>query len=92
MITVDYELRDSEPFRISNYLTNVGKLIPKLIIRNESDEDLATWGLRSAGCQVVYDRLKAEHADFETMKIELQKWYNKDEGQGLFKELISILK
>jgi hypothetical protein len=36
--------------------------------------------------------LKSEHADFETIKIELQKWYNKDEGKELFKELASLLK
>lgn len=91
LITVDYELRDSEPFRINNYLTNGGKSIPKLIIRNEAGKDLATWGPRPAGCQVIYDKLKSEHADFETMKIELQKWYNKDEGKELFEELGIIL-
>jgi len=92
LITVEYELRDSEPFRINNYLTHGGKSIPKLIVRNESGEDLATWGPRPAGCQVIYDKLKVEHADFETMKIELQKWYNKDEGKELFEELKFILK
>jgi hypothetical protein len=92
LITVHYELRDSEPFRITNYLTHGGKSIPKLIVQSNSGEDLATWGPRPDRCQVIYDKLKSEHADFETIKIELQKWYNKDEGKELFKELASLLK
>lgn len=91
LITVDYELRDSAPFRINNYLTNGGKSIPKLIIKNEFDADLATWGPRPAGCQIVYDGLKAEQADFEKIKIELQKWYNKDEGKEIMNELSELL-
>ena len=92
LISIDYELRDSEPFRINEYLTNGGKSIPKLIIRNERGEDLVTWGPRPAACQVLYDRLKAENADFETVKIELQKWYNKDEGKEIKHELSGLLK
>jgi len=92
LIHVTYELRDSEPFRINKYLTNGGKSIPKLIIQNNLGEDLATWGPRPAGCQVLYDQLKAENADFETMKIELQKWYNHNEGKDILEELVAILK
>ncbi len=92
LIKVDYELRDSEPFRINTYLTNGGKSIPKLIVRDETGKDLATWGPRPAACQAVYDKLKEEKADFETLKIELQKWYNKDEGRGTLTELSALLK
>jgi hypothetical protein len=92
LISVDYELRDSEPFRINTYLTNGGKSIPKLIVRNESGEDLVTWGPRPADCQIIYDQLKVDNADFETIKIELQKWYNKNEGKEIFEELATLLK
>lgn len=92
LITVDYELRDAEPFRIKEYLTNGGKSIPKLIVRNAAGEDLATWGPRPAGCQVIYDKLKAEQADFETIKIELQNWYNADKGKEIMQELYELLK
>ncbi len=92
LITVNYELRDSEPFRINNYLTNGGKSIPKLIIQNNADEDLTTWGPRPADCQILYDKLKAENVDFETMKIELQKWYNHNEGKAIQEELGALLK
>lgn len=89
-ITVSYELRDSEPFRINNYLTNGSKSIPKLIIRDADGKDLATWGPRPAGCQVLYNQLMADKADFETVKTALQHWYNKDAGKGVQEELLNL--
>lgn|SRR5690606_3649817 len=91
LITTDYELRDSPPHRINDYLTRGGKSIPKLIIRNAAGKDLATWGPRPAGCQLLYDQLMLENSDFETVKTELQNWYNKDKGQQIMEELSEII-
>lgn len=90
LIHVEYELRDSEPFRINEYLTNASKSIPKVIFRNAEGKDLATWGPRPAGCQEVYTRLTAENADFETVKTEIQKWYNADKGVEMQRELAGV--
>ncbi|MDH4473310.1 MAG: thioredoxin family protein [Fluviicola sp.] len=91
LITVEYELRDQEPFQINNYLTNGGKSIPKLIIRNQKGDDLATWGPRPADCQILYGKLSAEKADFETVKVALQKWYNENKGKDIQEEILQIL-
>jgi hypothetical protein len=91
LIQVDYELRNAEPFRINQYLTNGGKSIPKLIIQDGNGNDLDTWGPRPAACQVLYDELKESKADFEQVKIELQKWYNHDEGKEILKELGEVI-
>lgn len=91
LITVDYELRDSPPFRINEYLTNGSKSIPKLIIRDSQGNDLATWGPRPAGCQQLFDQLKTDGADFETQKVVLQQWYNADKGQSVQAELAQLL-
>ncbi len=91
LITVSYELRDSEPFRINDYLTNGGKSIPKLVIRDSEGKDLATWGPRPAACQEIYSKLTAEKADFEKVKTELQHWYNADKGVGVQEELSNLL-
>lgn len=91
-ITVSYELRDSEPLRINEYLTNGGKSIPKLIIRDKEGNDIATWGPRPADCQKVYDTLMAEKADFEKVKTELQIWYNLNKGKDIQEELVELLK
>jgi len=91
LISVEYELRDSLPFRINQYLTNGSKSIPKLIMRDGEGRDLAVWGPRPAACQLLYDRLKAEGADFETQKVELQNWYNADKGQSVQQELCELI-
>lgn len=83
--------RDTAPFMIDDYLTNGGKSVPKLIVRDRNDNDLFTWGPRPKDCQKLYAELKANEADFEEMKIELQKWYNKDKGQSIQKELDELI-
>jgi hypothetical protein len=92
-ISIHFELRDSEPNRINDYLTNgKSKAIPKLIIQNNEGKDLAVWGPRPVACQIIYDELLGENADLETIKTELQLWYNKDEGKEIMSELSSLLK
>ena len=91
LISVDYELRDAEPFRIDDYLTGGSRSIPKLIIRDSQGADLATWGPRPVECQKLFDRLRAENADFEQQKIATQQWYNADKGQSVQAELEAIL-
>lgn len=85
-------LRDTEPYMIEDYLTNGGKSIPKVVIRNEKEEDLYTWGPRPKEAQELYQKLVDEKADFEKMKIDLQKWYNTDKGVKIQQEFIALLK
>jgi hypothetical protein len=92
MISVSYELRDSEPFRIENYRTNGTLSIPKLIILDENGNDLATWGPRPAECQKMFEKLKAEKATFEKIKEEIQQWYNSNKGLEIQKELALLVK
>lgn len=91
LLSYDLQLRDSEPFLINDYLTNGTKSIPKLVVRNEQGDDLFTWGPRPAAAQQLMDRLKAANVDFETMKIELQNWYNEDKGKSMQAELKGLL-
>ncbi len=74
LIKTVYELRDSEPFRINDYLTNGGKSIPKLIIKDEDGNDLGTWGPRPEECQAFFQKFVDEKADFDKMKEALQIW------------------
>lgn len=91
LISVTYELRDSEHHRIHSYLTNGGKSIPKLVIRNAENGDIAVWGPRPAKCQEVYATLTAQKADLETLKTGLQNWYNADKGKEIQAELSALL-
>jgi hypothetical protein len=91
LINVSYVLRDTEPFLIDQYLTRGSRSIPKLIIRNKEGRDLAVWGSRPAGCQLLYDKLLSENTDVGQKKIALQKWYNEDKGQSFQLELLDLL-
>jgi len=88
LIKVIYCLRDTEPFLIDKYLTKGSKSIPKFIIADNKGHDLAVWGPRPLGCQLLYDKLLDEHVELEQKKIALQKWYNQDKGQSLQLELL----
>lgn len=91
LVKLDIQLRDSEPFLIEQYLTRGSKSVPKLIIRDENGQDLLVWGPRPAKSQELYDRLKAEQADDEELKLQLQWWYNEDKGVSLQQELFESL-
>jgi hypothetical protein len=90
-ITLELQLRDSEGSEIDSYLTNGGKSIPKLIIRDTQGNDLHVWGPRPQACQVLFDELKQQNKTFEDQKIALQKWYNEDKGITLQEEICDLL-
>lgn len=92
LIAVSYELRDSEPFRINDYLTLGGKSIPKLVIQDAAGNDLGSWGPRPKDSQNLYARLIAEKAEFEKIKTEIQHWYNTNKGEDLQNELTALVK
>lgn len=92
LINLTFELRDSAPFSIEKYLTNGAKAIPKLVIRDEHGNDLATWGPRPAGCQALYTELKARNAAFDEVLTAVQNWYNSNKGKEIQEELTKLLK
>ncbi|MCF6405481.1 thioredoxin family protein [Chitinophaga filiformis] len=93
LITLDIQLRDSEPYLINSYLTgaNKSKSIPKLIIRNSAGQDLMVWGPRPQENQELFEQMKGDERDMEEIKLRLQKWYNDDKGRSLQHELLEAL-
>ena len=92
LITVEYQLRDSPPFLIEQYLTNgVSKSIPKLIIAGKNQKNLLVWGPRPLQCQLLFNQLIQDHVEMEQKKIALQKWYNEDKGESFQLELLALL-
>ncbi|GAA3924100.1 thioredoxin family protein [Chitinophaga oryziterrae] len=92
-IRLDLQLRDTPPLLIEHYLTgpNQSRSIPKLIIRNDDGNDLLVWGPRPLACQQLYNRLRAEQAEDEETKLQLQNWYNHDKGKSFQQELLTAL-
>lgn len=90
-IEFDIQLRDSKDSLIDQYLTNGGKSIPKLIIRDERGNDIAVWGPRPEKLQALFLQMQADDAEFSDIKETMQKWYNEDKGAELQQELVSLL-
>lgn len=85
-------LRDTETDWIDNYLTNGGRSIPKLIVRDKNGNDLFTWGPRPKACQELVEELKDNGTNGATSKKLIQEWYNKDNGRSVQRELIELIK
>lgn len=88
LIDFKIELRDNGKNMIDSYLTNGGKSIPKLIVRNEKGEDLFTWGPRPAACQQIYYNFKQTDLPILEKHKRIQTWYSKDKCVSLQAELI----
>jgi hypothetical protein len=92
-ISLKIQNRDTEKSEIDNYLTNGGRSIPKLIVRNSSKNDLFVWGPRPKEAQDLYLDQKDDSSKSATeKKAELQSWYNKNKGEMLQREIAEHLK
>jgi hypothetical protein len=92
-ISLKIQNRDSEKSEIDNYLTNGGRSIPKLIVRDSSKNDLFVWGPRPKEAQDLYLKQKDDSSKNATeKKAELQSWYNKNKGEMLQREIAGHLK
>lgn len=86
-IKLNIQLRDAENSEIGNYLTNGGKSIPILVVRNTHNEDLFVWGPRPTACQEIFQEMRNNKLPIEEQKVILQNWYNNDKGVSIQAEL-----
>lgn len=89
-ISLDIQLRDQPPFLIEKYLTNGGKSIPKLIVRNANGKDLFTWGPRPAYAQQLVQELNASGTEKSEVVLALQNWYNDNKGDEMQQEWLDL--
>ncbi|MCR9173137.1 MAG: thioredoxin family protein [bacterium] len=85
-ISLEIVLRDSSNL-IDSYLTNGGKSIPKLVVRDENDNDLFDWGPRPAEAQKIVLDMKADNQPYAEVNKVIQNWYNKDKAVSVQEEL-----
>lgn len=86
-------LRDQNDDLMSQYLTNNGKAIPKLIvICKEAGIVRADWGPRPKGATELMANYKREFGVIdEKIKTDLQLWYLADKGISVQEELLDIM-
>ena len=87
-------LRDNNETIMDQFLTNGARSIPKLIIINKQTEEvIGTYGPRPSIVTKIVEDYKQLHGKITPeFKEELQRWYNKDKGQTIMEDLMSLMK
>ena len=92
-VELRFVLRDQHLDLIDQYLTNGGRSIPKLIVRDaETGEELFNWGPRPAEAQKLYMHLKETKAPFKEAAEKLHKWYADNKTLDTQQELAEALR
>jgi hypothetical protein len=76
---------------IDQYLTNGGKGIPKVIVRDDQGNDLMVWGPRTHQAQELFNGLKAQGVELHVLHESLHGWYAKDQGKSLEYEFLALV-
>jgi hypothetical protein len=87
-ITLDIQNRDASDSEIDNYLTNGGKSIPMLVVRDADGNDFFNWGPRPSDAQEMYLELRKNNSP--DIMNNMQMWYNKNKGEDLQRELYEL--
>lgn len=86
-------LRDDNEELMNEFLTNGSKSIPKIIIVDNQNNVINSWGPRpSIATRMVLDYKEQNGSLDADFKKNLQVWYNKDKGINTQEDLIEILK
>jgi len=86
-------LRDENPELMNQFLTNGNQSIPKIIIIDDNNNVINSWGPRpSIAAKMVLDYKEKNGGIDADLKKNLQLWYNKDKGVNTQAEIIKLLK
>ncbi|WKS96146.1 thioredoxin family protein [Riemerella columbina] len=85
--------RDSDTTLIDQFLTNGGRSIPKVLILDENDQVVNTWGPRPAHGTALFHRYKANPEEYPKDQFynDLQVYYAKNRGKDTIKEILDLL-
>ena len=86
-------LRDDNEMLMNQFLTNGSKSIPKLVaIDSKTNEVVKTWGPRPSIATKMVNEYKEVNGSLDPQfKEELQVWYNKNKGENIENDLLSLL-
>ena len=85
-------LRDENLELMDQFLTNGSQSIPILIVLDETNNVLKTWGPRSKAATKLVSDYKEEHGAIDdAFKEILQVWYNNDKGVSIVEDLVESL-
>lgn len=92
-IDLRFILRDNNTALMEEYLTNGSRSIPKLIMIDQStNEVLSVWGPRPQELTDLIPEIKKEVGeDKQQFSMKVQRWYNKNKGKAIMKDLQKML-
>mgnify|MGYP006076640713 FL=1 len=86
-------LRDENLALMDLFLTNGGRSIPKLIALDKDNNVIDSWGPRPATATKMVADYKEKNGVLDPeFKQDLQVWYNKDKGQSVQEDFVSLVK
>ena len=92
LITLKIIFRDEHEQLMSQFLTNGGKSIPKLLVLNSENKVLNTWGPRPNTATKMVQDYKNKYGQLDAaFKQQLQVWYNKDKGVNIQEDMLGLL-
>ena len=91
-IHLRFLLRDENLEVMDQYLTNGGRAIPKLIMLDQDFNEIVSWGPRPSEVQnIVLENKRTANLSYSEFAKVVQKWYAKDKGETLQREMMEIL-
>ena len=75
--------RDASPEIMNNHLTNGARAIPKVLLADENEEVLWTWGPRPSTLQRLVREWLSEGATKEEKLKKTTQWYLRDQGETI---------
>ena len=85
-------LRDENEALMNEFLTNSSKSIPILISLDPNNKVLFRWGPRPTELQEWLIEAKKKNTSQEEIFDYLQKFYNKDAGNTVVREVVDLMK
>lgn len=92
-ISLKIALRDQHLPLMDEFLTDGGRSIPKLIMLDESTEEvMETWGPRPSVATAMVREQKSKFGEITPeFRTELQRWYSKDKGLNVVSDILKLL-
>ena len=80
--------RDASPEIMNNHLTHGARAIPKVLITNDAEDVLWTWGPRPSTLQHLVKEWLSKGATKEEKLKKATQWYLRDQGETIQKDWI----
>lgn len=91
-ITLKIVLRDDHEELMNQFLTNNARSIPILIVFDDDSNLIYKWGPRPKEIQEWLIEAKRKNTSQEEIFNYLQKFYNKDAGNSVVREIFELMK